>query len=171
MPAYTAGQLGLTILLLCNSLGLQFARVVTFNRAFIPGFFLAAAFGFVGVGALGSLVVRTYQERSRLQGLLQQVGAAALGTGLVYQLVGRGELALGIIRSAVEQITAARFLLRQVPGLGPRTLHANVVLLHPLALGIAAARNELAEPAMTQQEIPPALRTLLIQRDVRDLLA
>src|ERR1039458_6894905 len=43
MPGLWPGGFGLTIISLCNSFRLDFPRVVTFNRTFIPGFLPSAA--------------------------------------------------------------------------------------------------------------------------------
>src|SRR5579871_2092458 len=166
-PGGRAGRLGLPIALLCYGFRGNFARIITFNRAFIPGFLLAALLRFF---RLSAFVIGADNEGSRLQILLQQIGAAALGTGLRDRFVGRGEPALGIVRTAIENVAAAGLLLGQVPGLAFRTLHADVVLLDPLAFRISAAGDELAVPAVPQQQIAPALRTLLVERNVRDLL-
>src|ERR1039458_10390871 len=84
--------------LLCNSFRLDFPRVVTFNRTFIPGFLLPAALaGTLGLVALGAFVIRTHQEAARPQVLLQQIRAATFGTGLSHRPVCRGESALRIV--------------------------------------------------------------------------
>src|ERR1039458_5217819 len=84
--------------LLCNSFRLDFPRVVTFNRTFIPGFLLPAALaGALRLVAFSAFVVRTHQEVARLQVLLQQIRAATLGTGLSHRPVGRGKPALWIV--------------------------------------------------------------------------
>src|SRR5271157_3359954 len=153
--------------LLCNSHRLYLPRVVTFNRAFIPGFLLSAAFRLFGLSAP---VIRTNNERARFQVLLQQIWTAALRTRFGDRPVCRREPALGIIGTTVEEISATRLLLCQVAGLALRTLHANIVLLDPLAFGIAAAGDELSEAAMAQQQVAPALRTFLVKRNVGDLL-
>src|ERR1017187_689303 len=166
-----AGRFGLTIILLCNSFRLDFPRVVTFNRTFIPGFFLPTALaGALRLVALGTFVVGTHQEVARLQVLLQQIRAATLGTGFSHRPVGRCKPALWIVGATVEEVAAARFLLRQLARPTLRTLHSDVVLLHPLAFRIAAARNELSIAAMPQQKVAAALWALFIERDVRHLL-
>src|ERR1019366_8337601 len=157
--------------LLCNSFRLDFPRVVTFNRTFNPGFLLPAALaGALRLVAFAAFVVRTHQEAARFQVLLQEIWAATLGTGLSHRPVGRGEPALRIVGATVKEVAAARLLLRQLarPTLG--TLHPDVVLLHPLAFRIAAARNKLSIAAMPQQKVASALGALFIERDVWDLL-
>src|ERR1700733_3220460 len=103
----------MTNTLLCYGFRLYFPRVVTFNRAFILGFFLSAALGLLT--AVCALVVRAHQEGSRLQRLLQQVRAAAGGARLLHRFVGQSELALGIVGTSVEEIAATRFLLGKLP--------------------------------------------------------
>src|SRR5271166_1880665 len=153
--------------LLCNSHRLHLPRIVTLNSAFIPGFLLSAALRLVGLRAF---VIRTQNERARFQVLLQQIRAAALRTRFVDRPISRRKPALGIIGATVEEISATRFLLGQVSGFTLRAFHSDVVLLDPLAFRITAARNELSVAAMAQQEIAPALRTLLVQRNVGDFL-
>src|SRR5271165_2586566 len=148
---------------LCNGHGLHLARVVTFNRTFIPGFLLSAALGFL---RLGAFVVGTDQEGTRLQVFLQQIGTAALRTGFCNRFVSRREPALRVIGAAVEEVAAARFFLGEVSGLAFRALHADIVLLHPLAFRITAAGDELSVTAMPQQQVASTLRAFLLEWNV-----
>src|ERR1039457_749242 len=110
-----AGRFGLTIIPLCNSFRLDFPRVVTFNRTFIPEFLLPAALaGALRLVAFSAFVVRTHQEVARLQVLLQQIRAATLGTGLSHRPVCRCKPALWIVGATVEEVAAACFFLRQL---------------------------------------------------------
>src|SRR5271165_804133 len=95
--------------LLCNSRRPYFPRVVTFNRSFIRGFLLPAD---LGLARFGALVVRTHNERARLQVLLQQIRAAALRAGFVDRLIRRSKPALRIVGATVEEIPATRLFLR-----------------------------------------------------------
>src|SRR5262249_27702296 len=108
-----------------------------YRRGFLFLLLLPATLGFGGFGRL--LVVGTDEEHAILQGFLQQVRAAAIRTLLRHRLVRRGELALRVIRAAVEDVSAPRLLLHQLAIRALRTFHADEVLFHPLALGIAAA--------------------------------
>src|SRR4030095_8557103 len=86
------------------------------------------------------------------------------------RLVRSRELALRINRASVEEVPTPRFLLGQVSSFALRTLHADEVLLHVLAFRISAARHELAEAAVAQQQVASALWALLFQRNVRHFL-
>src|ERR1035441_1759497 len=135
-----AGRFGLRIIPLCNSYRLNFPRVVTFNRTFIPGFLLPAALaGGLSLVGVGMFVVWTHQEAARLEVLFQEIRAATLGTRFSHRLIGRGEPALRVIGAPVEEVAAARFFLRQLTILTLRTFHPDVVLLHPFAFQIGRA--------------------------------
>src|SRR5581483_3324253 len=86
------------------------------------------------------------------------------------RLVRRREIAFRIARAAVEIIAAARFLFDDFAFLALRTLHANEVLLDPLALRISRAGNEFAVAAMAQHQAASALRTFFVERNIGDLL-
>src|SRR6185312_15927160 len=80
-------------------------------------------------------VVRAHQKHTRLQRLLQQIRAAALGAFLVYRLLVRREVALRILRAAVKHVAAPpRLLLDNLALFALRALHADRVLLDVLAL-------------------------------------
>src|SRR5579884_321785 len=120
----------------------------------------------------GSLVIGTNEERSRFEILLEQVRTTALWTLLGNRLVRGSEVALRIIRTAIEDVAATpRFLLDQLAVFALRTLHADEVLLHVLAFRISAAGDELAIASVTQHHIASALRADFFQRNVRNFLA
>src|SRR5947209_12380415 len=104
--------------------------------------------------------------------LLQQVRAAALWTSLRHRLIGRGEIALGIIRAAIKRVApAARLLLHQLAIGALRALYADKVLLDVLAFGIAAAGNKFPVAPVPQHHVAPAFRTNLFQWDIGHALA
>src|SRR5262252_3472279 len=74
----------------------------------------------------------------------------------------RGELALRIARASVKRVALARALFDQFAFLAQRALHADKILLHVLAIRVAAARSELSVAAMTEDEIAAAFRTLFV---------
>src|SRR5450755_2996129 len=143
-------------------------REVTFNHCHrLDCFLLAASLGLFG-GC--PLVVGTNEKDAILQGLLQQIGAIAIGARLSHWLECRGELALRVVGAAVKEISTAGLLFGDVAILTHRALHSNEVLLDVLAFWIAAARYELAEAAVPDQQIASALRTLFVERNVGHLL-
>src|SRR5581483_3238162 len=89
-----------------------------------------------------------------------------------YRFTGRRKFALGIIGTAVENISPPpRLFLDQLALFALRTFHPDEILFHVLALGIAAAGGELAIPPVTQHHSPSALWTVFIQRDVGNFLS
>src|SRR5579863_9431091 len=91
-----------------------------------------------------AFLVGACDDRAGLQILFDQVLAAAARALLGNGLVGRSEFALRIISATVEGIALAGALFDQVPFFTLGAFHANVILLHVLALGISAASRELA---------------------------
>src|ERR1700735_4395147 len=80
---------------------------------------------------------------------LNQVIVAA-GRALFRDRFGCGrEFAFGILRAAVKRVALAGALFNQFAFAAQRTLYADEVLLHILAVGIAAAGCELAVAAVT----------------------
>src|SRR5260370_2552253 len=96
---------------------------------------------------------------------------AALWALLIKGPVIGSEFALGIRRAAVEDVAAPVFLFHHVAFFAIRALHPNQVLLDVLAIGISAARCELAEAAVTQNHIAATLRAFLIQGNIGDFFA
>src|SRR5436305_13194110 len=96
---------------------------------------------------------------------------AAARALLCYRLVGRSKFALRIVRTSIKCVAFARPLLYQFAVFAQRAIHADKVLLHVLALRIAAARREFTEPPVPDHQIPTAFRTKFIQRNIRYLLA
>src|ERR1044071_2939058 len=104
--------------------------------------------------------------------LSQQVRAATLRARFRHRLVGRRELAVGIIRAAIEGVAAAaRFLFHQFAIRAQRALYADEILLDVLALRITAAGNKFAVASVAQHHVAPALGAELFQGDVRHALA
>src|SRR5581483_9697046 len=131
----------------------------------------ALGFGFLRLAGRPP-IIRADDKRAGLQCLLQQVRTAAFRTRFADGLVSGGEVALGIVRAAVENVSAAaRLLLHQFALLALRALHSEEVLLHVLALRIPGAGDKLPVAPVTQPHVPAALRAGLVQRDVRNLLA
>src|SRR5579864_7387271 len=153
------------------------ARIVTFYRCrcrffclgpLAPRFFLRLLFFFCCLAS----VVRTHQHLTSLQILLQQVWAAALRTFLGYRLIGRGELALGIIRTSVEEVSASpRLLLHQLAIFAQGAIDADVVLLNVFAFRIPAAGDEFSITSVTQHHVPVAFRTGFFQCYIRHFFA
>src|ERR1017187_1362070 len=78
----------------------------------------------------------------------------------------RGEFAFRIISAAIKSVALARTLLDEFALFAFGALHADEVLLHILALGISAARSELAVTAVPQDQVAFAQRAGLIQWNV-----
>src|SRR5579872_7630805 len=84
--------------------------------------------GRFGGGALVvAFLIRAGDDGTGFQRLFHQVLAAALGALLGEGLAGGGELALGIVGTAVEGVALAGALLHQFAGLAQGALHANKV--------------------------------------------
>ncbi len=83
----------------------------------------------------------------------------------------RGELALRVISAAVKSVALARALFDEFAFLAFRALHADEVLLHIFAVGISAARSELAVTAVPQDQVALAQRAGFIERNVGHSLA
>src|SRR5260370_6481445 len=96
---------------------------------------------------------------------------AAIRTRLGDGLRRRSEFALWIISAAVKSIAFARALFAEFAFLAFGALHTDKVLLHILAFGISAARSELAEAAVPQDQVAFAERAGFIERDVGHFLA
>src|SRR5581483_4013772 len=119
-----------------------------------------------------ALFIGTGNYRAGFQCFLYQIFAATVRTLFCDRLVGRGELALGIVRATVESVAlTAGTLLHNFPVLTLRTFHADEVLLHVLAFGVAAARCELAVPAMAQHHVTTTLRAGFVQWNIRHFAA
>src|SRR5206468_2622114 len=92
--------------------------------------------------------------------------ALALGAGVGQRCLVHRELALGVAVTRVERAELAA-ALDQLALLALRARHAGslgLLLLDVLALGIAGAPDERAEPAAPPLQRPPALRALLVQQ-------
>src|SRR6266446_5673236 len=118
-----------------------------------------------------TLFIRTRDHRPILANALDQKFVPAVRTLLWNWLGRRSELALRITRASIKRVALSRPLLDQFAFSAERTLHADEVLLHILALGISAARGELAETAVTDDHVAATVRTLLIERNVGYALA
>src|SRR5579864_57980 len=115
--------------------------------------------------------VWTRDYRAGFEILFDQEFTSALGALFGNRLVGGRELALRIVRAPVECVALARLLLDQFAILAQRALHADKVLLHVLAIGIAGTGGELAIAAVTDHQIASAFRAGFVQRDVWHALA
>src|SRR5579872_726063 len=115
----------------------------------------------LGLARVVALFVVTHELAAvLLRDLLDEEGRAAVRALLCHGLVPQGEIAVGIIRAAVEHLAAPRFPFDDVAAvLGAED--AGRLLLHVLAGRIARARRELAESSLLHDEIGPALRALL----------
>src|SRR5215472_13777047 len=118
-----------------------------------------------------AFLVRARDHRAGFQVLLHQELMSAARTFLRDRLVGRSEFALRIIRAAVERVALARLLLDQLAVFTQRAFHADEVLLHEFAIGISGARREFAVTSMADHQIASALRTRLVERDIRNAFA
>src|SRR5690348_5975898 len=94
--------------------------------------------------------------------LLRQELPPALGTRFRHRLVPEREVALRIIRAAVEDLPAARLAFHDL-ALVLRAQHARRLLLDVLALRIAGAGGELTEAALLDDEIAAAVGALLLE--------
>src|SRR6476646_4456831 len=104
--------------------------------------------------------------------LFQQVWATTLRACFRNRLVCRRELAVRIIRAAIERVpTAARLLFHQLAIRALRALHANKILLDVLAIRVSAAGDELAIAPVAQHQIAAAFGAEFFQRNVRHTLA
>src|SRR5262245_52441261 len=96
----------------------------------------------------------------------------ALRTLLCVRLMRRCEFALGIVRTAVEDVAPTpRFLLDQLAVFALRAFHPDVILLDILAVRIAAARGELTVVPVAKNHVAATLRTFFIEWNVRHLFA
>src|SRR5260370_1638502 len=93
---------------------------------------------------------------------------AALWALLIQGRVIGSEFALGIRGAAVEDVAAPGFLFHHVAFFAIRALHPNQVLLDVFAIGISAARCELAKAPVTQNHIAAPLRAFLIHENIGD---
>src|SRR5688572_3299102 len=94
--------------------------------------------------------------------LFRQEQPITLGARLEDRLVPQGEIALRIVHAPVEHLASTRLAFRHVPAaLG--TLDARQLLLDVLALGVAGAGGEFAEPALLDHQVFPAVRTEFVE--------
>src|SRR5712691_1843600 len=117
-----------------------------------------------------TLFIRARDHRPILANALDQKFVPAVGTLLRNRLGCRSELALRITRASIKRVALSRPLFDQLALSAERTFHPDEVLLHVLALRISAARRELAETAVTDDQVAAAVRTLLIERNIRHTL-
>src|SRR4029078_603402 len=112
------------------------------------------------------LVIADQLTAVSLRDLLDEERRAAVGALFGNGFVPQREIAVGIIRAAVEYLAAARFPLDDVPAV-LRTQNAGRLLLHEPARRIVRARGELAEAPLLDDEIRPALGTQLVDNLIR----
>src|SRR5579863_4964223 len=115
--------------------------------------------------------IGTRNDGPSFQILFHQILAAATRALFGDGLVGRSKLALRIISATVERVAFARALFDQVSVFALRALHADVILLDVLALGIPAAGGELAEASVSNHHVAAALRAEFVERNVGNFLA
>ena len=96
---------------------------------------------------------------------------AAARTLLRERLVRRSELAFGVIGTPVERVALARAFLYQIAIRAERTLYADEILLHVLALGITTARGEFSIAPVADHHVPSALGAGFVEGNVRDFFA
>src|SRR5215831_3079542 len=109
--------------------------------------------------------VRAIAGRTFLGSLLEQERLAALRTFLFYGPIPKHGFALGIIRAAIEDLTASGFLDHHFAATpGTWTLDAGRLLLDVLALGIIRAGDEFAEAAPTLHQLRSINRAFLIEQ-------
>src|SRR3954471_6279646 len=118
-----------------------------------------------------ALFIRTSNHRPRLQILLDQKCVAATRALLRNRFMSRSKFALRIITAAIKRVPLARALLNQFAVRAQRAFHAHEILFHVLALGIPAARSELAVTSMPDHHVPLALRAKFFQRNIGHSLA
>ena len=98
---------------------------------------------------------------------LHQECVAAIRALLRNRLVGRSEFALRIIASIRRRCCpCGRASRPDLAVFAQRALHADEVLLHVFAVGIAAAGGELAVASVADHQVASALRALFIQRNI-----
>src|SRR6185503_794023 len=97
-----------------------------------------------------------------LRDLLGQERPFAFRARLRDGLVPERELALRIVRAAEEHLPAARLTLDDVAGV-KRADNAGLLELDVLALGIPGTGRELAEAALLDDEVFPAVGTHLVE--------
>src|SRR5262249_32612216 len=91
-----------------------------------------------------------------LEGLLEQEGFAALRTLLLNRLVPVDRFAFRVVRTAVKDFTAARFLHHQIAATaGTRALDPRRLLLDVFTFRVIRARDEFAvtAPALDQLRV------------------
>jgi hypothetical protein len=118
-----------------------------------------------------ALFVRTRDHWACLQELLHQIFMATRRALFRDRLMGGGELARGIISTAVESISFPGPFLDQVALMAERTLYSDEVLLYVLTFRISAAGSELAVAAVANHHVPSTFGADFVQRDIRNLLA
>src|SRR5579863_407838 len=120
-------------------------------------------------GAL--LLIGALEVDPLLEGLLDQVRAAALGAFLGHGLVVRSEVTFRVIRTAPKDVAPPRLAFGHVADAALGALHAfNQILLDVSALGIAGAGDELAVGSVAQHERLAADRAVFASRLRRLLL-
>ena len=112
------------------------------------------------------LVVADQLAAVLLGDLLDQERRLALRARLGDRPVPQREVAVRIVRAAEEHLAAPRLALDDVAAV-LRAEHAGGLLLHVLAGRIVAARGELAEAALLDDQVRLALRALLVEDLVR----
>src|SRR5256712_635076 len=120
---------------------------------------------FLAANVIAVVVVAEDLPAVFLRRLLDQVRRAALRAFFVDRPVPEDEVAVRIVRAAEEDLAAARLALDDLAALVAvlRTDDTGRLVLDVLALGIARARGELAEPSLLDHQIGAAARTLLVE--------
>src|SRR5262249_31311872 len=118
-----------------------------------------------------ALFVRAGDHWAGLQILFNQEFISTAWALLWNRFVRRGELALRIIRAAIERVALTSAFLDQLAIFAVRALHAYEVLLHVLALGVPTASRELAVASVADHHVAAALRARLIERNIWNFLA
>src|SRR5215470_460050 len=118
-----------------------------------------------------ALLVGAGDHRPGFQVLLDQESISAAWALLVDRLVRGSELALRVVRTAIERVALACFLLHQIAVFAIRALHTDEVLLHEFTIRISGAGSEFAVTTVADHQIASALRAWLVERNIGYALA
>src|SRR5580704_9493337 len=118
-----------------------------------------------------AFLIRAGDHRSIFPNSLNQILMSAIRTLLRHRFRRRSEFAFRIISAPVKSITLACPFFNEFAVFAERALHSDEVLLHILAFRISAARSELTETPMPQNQVALAQWASLIERNVGHLLA
>src|ERR1051325_2140885 len=117
---------------------------------------------------VAALFVGTTTRRPFLCRFLEQKRLAALRTFFLHRLVPIDNFALRIVRAAVKNFSATRFLHHDFAATaGPRTFHAGRFLFDVLALRIIRAGDEFAETSLTAHQLCVIEGALFVDRHGR----